>query len=64
MEYIIHNLKPSDTGFKEVQAYNKLAGNKPIGNMRLSEKLKLQHEWKLECLRLFDAANIAVRKGN
>ncbi len=48
-EPILHNLLPTDTGFKECQIYNRLIGARPIGPGSLTTKIENLKLWELEC---------------
>ena len=61
-EPIIHNLTPTDKGYKEVQLYNALVGNKPKGNYILSNKIAMQRAWKDLCGQALEAASAVLNK--
>jgi hypothetical protein len=58
---IIHNLDSTDTGFKEVQYYNKLIGERPSAGMTsLKEKIETVSAWRTACRKALVAAEQAV----
>ncbi len=58
---IIHNLIPTDKGFKECQNYNKLIGNRPMGSGSLTTKIENLRLWELECKHSLELARGAVK---